>query len=58
MKEMGTQLSIGSKKPRQTSTGAQTPPEALKKDQETQYGMAKGSYARDERKQRKCVTMT
>ena len=48
MKEMGTQLSIVSKKPRQTSTGTQTPPEALKKDQETQYGMAKGSYARDE----------
>ena len=37
MKEVGTQLSIGSKKPRQTSTGTQTPPEALKKDQEAQY---------------------
>lgn len=53
MNEKGTQVSIGSKKPRQTSTGTQTPPEALAKDQETHCGMAKGSYARDERKQRK-----
>ena len=53
MNEKGTQVSIGSKKPLQTSTSTQTPPEALEKDQETQCGMAKGSCARDERKQRK-----
>ena len=53
MNEKGTQVSIGSKKPRQTSTSTQTPPEALEKDQETQCGMAKSSYARDKRKQRK-----
>ena len=53
MNEKGTQVSIGAKKPRQTSTGTQTPPGPLNKDQEIQCGMAKGSYARDERKEKK-----
>ena len=54
MKEKGMQLSIGSKKTTSNQQWHTNPPEALKKDQETQCGMAKGSYARDERKQRKC----
>ena len=46
-------MCIGSKKPRQSSSGTQTPPEAQKQDKVMQCGMPKGSYARDERKQRK-----
>ena len=50
MNEKGTQVAIGSKKTRQTSFSTQTEPEAPQKDQATQCGVAKGSYARDERK--------
>ena len=50
MNEKGTQVAIGLKKPRHASVGTQTPGEAPKKDQATQCGMAKGSYARDESK--------
>ena len=48
MNEKGTQVAIGLKKPLQSSCGTQTPGEAPKKDQATQCGIAKGSYARDE----------
>ena len=50
MNEKGTQVAIGLKTLCQTSFGTQTPGEAPKKDQATQFGMAKGSYARDESK--------
>ena len=50
MNEKETQVAIGLKKPWQTSFGRQTPGEPTKKDQATQCGMAKGSYARDESK--------
>lgn len=46
-------MCIGSKKPRKSSSGTQTPPEAQKQEKETQCGMPKGGYARDEGKQRK-----
>ena len=48
MNEKGMQVAIGLKKPHQICFGMQTPGEAPKKDQATQCGMAKGSYARDE----------
>lgn len=50
MNEKGTQVAIGSKKVVQSSCSTQTPGEAPKKDQATQSGLGKGSYARDERK--------
>ena len=53
MNEKGTQVAIGLKKPRQTSTGTQTPAQAPSKDQETQCGIGKGSCGRNERKHRK-----
>ena len=50
MNEKGIQVAIGLKITLQTSFGTQTPGEVPKKDQATQYGMAKCSYARDESK--------
>lgn len=45
MNEKGTQVATGLKKPCITSFGTQTPGEAPKKNQATQCGLAKGSYA-------------
>ena len=50
MNEKGIQVAIGLKKTLQTSFGTQTAGEVPKKEQGTQCGMAKGSYARDESK--------
>ena len=50
MNEKGRQVAIGLKKPCQTSFGMQTPGKAPKKDQASQCGMTKGSYAQDESK--------
>ena len=54
MNEKGIQDAIGLKKTLQTSFGTQTPGEVPKKDQGTQCGMAKGSYARDKSKHDIC----
>ena len=47
MGEKGTQVAIGLKRNHLTSASTQTPAEAPKKDQETQCGLAKGSYGRE-----------
>lgn len=44
-------MCIGSKKPRKSSSGTQTPLEAQRQDKVMQCDIPKGSYARDERKQ-------
>ena len=47
MNEKGTQVAIGLKRNHLTSTRTQMPAEAPKKDQETQCGLAKGSYGQE-----------
>ena len=47
MNEKGTQVAIGLKRIKKTSTGTQTPGDALKCDKETQCGLSRGSYGRE-----------
>lgn len=47
MNEKGTQVAIGLKRFKKTSTEAQTPCVAQKCDKETQRGLSQGSYGRE-----------